>query len=47
MVFVAIALVIGWSRVHVRVHYPTDILGGIVVGMGAAYTVAMLIVQLA
>jgi membrane-associated phospholipid phosphatase len=31
------ASTVAYSRMHLGVHYPTDILGGIIVGMGSAY----------
>jgi undecaprenyl-diphosphatase len=38
-VFLAMALLIGWSRVFVGTHYLTDILGGAITGTGAAILV--------
>jgi undecaprenyl-diphosphatase len=29
----ALGLLIGWSRVHVRIHHPSDVVGGAVVGL--------------
>jgi len=34
---VALAAAVGYSRVHAGVHHPSDVLGGAVVGVGAAY----------
>lgn len=28
---------VGYSRLHLGLHYPTDVLGGIIVGMGSSY----------
>jgi undecaprenyl-diphosphatase len=36
-------ILVAWSRIHVGVHYPGDVLGGIVIGMASAiigYTAA-------
>ncbi len=41
---VVLATMIGFSRMYVGVHYPTDVLGGIVVGIVAS-TVAILVVR--
>ena len=41
---VVLATMIGFSRMYVGVHYPTDVLGGIVVGIIAS-TVAILVVR--
>jgi undecaprenyl-diphosphatase len=30
--YYGLALVVAWSRVYVRVHYPSDVVGGLVVG---------------
>jgi membrane-associated phospholipid phosphatase len=38
-VFFVIGMVVGVSRVPVGMHYPTDVFGGIVVGMLGAYVV--------
>jgi membrane-associated phospholipid phosphatase len=37
--FIAIGAVVGLSRVPVGMHYPTDVFGGLVVGMLGAYLV--------
>lgn len=31
-VYYALAVIVAWSRVHVRLHHPSDILGGAVIG---------------
>ena len=41
---VVLATMIGFSRMYVGVHYPTDVLGGIAVGIIAS-TVAILVVR--
>ena len=33
----AFALIVCYSRVYLRVHYPTDILGGMVLGIGMGF----------
>lgn len=38
--FGTLAVLIGFARVYVGVHYPTDILGGIAVGLLSAFLVA-------
>jgi len=42
--FLLFALVIGWSRVYVGVHYPTDVLGGALLG-AATGAVAVLLLR--
>jgi len=32
-VYYAVALVVAWSRVHVRVHHASDVVGGMVIGV--------------
>jgi undecaprenyl-diphosphatase len=34
--FFVLATAIAWSRVYVGVHYPLDVLGGAVLGVGIA-----------
>lgn len=41
-----LAIIISFSRLFVGVHYPTDVLGGVVIGCGLA-TLAMFIVKTA
>ncbi len=31
--YFALAAVVAWSRVHVRVHYTSDVIGGVVIGL--------------
>lgn len=38
-VFMVVGLVVGFSRVPVGMHYPSDVFGGIIVGMLGAYLV--------
>ncbi len=38
--FLVLALLVGFGRIFVGVHYPLDVLGGIVVGWAAAWAVA-------
>ncbi|MDR3314170.1 MAG: phosphatase PAP2 family protein [Oscillospiraceae bacterium] len=45
-VMVALAAVIGFSRIYIGVHYATDVLGGVVVGAICA-TLALLLFRLA
>jgi undecaprenyl-diphosphatase len=39
--FIAIALVVSYSRIYVGVHYPSDLIGGWVVGIACAATILM------
>ena len=38
-IFVTIAVLVGYSRIYVGVHYPTDVLGGAVIGVFCALMV--------
>lgn len=38
LIFIALALLMSFSRLYLMVHYPTDVLAGIVVGLFSAYT---------
>lgn len=38
-VFIALALLVAYSRVYVGVHYPLDVLAGVIVGFAAAVLV--------
>lgn len=42
IIFVAVALLIGYSRIYVGVHYPLDVLAGMIVGVLAAGAVLAL-----
>ncbi|GGH52105.1 undecaprenyl-diphosphatase [Comamonas phosphati] len=42
----ACALLIAWSRVHLGVHFPSDVLGGALVGSGSALAVWQLYYRL-
>lgn len=41
-VFFTIAVLVAFSRVYIGVHYPSDILGGAVLGLGFGYVFALL-----
>lgn len=38
-IFVTIAVLVGYSRIYVGVHYPSDVLGGAVIGVFCAFIV--------
>ena len=37
LIFIALAVLMSFSRLYLMVHYPTDVLAGIVVGLFSAY----------
>lgn len=41
-----LAMLITWSRMYLGVHYPTDILGGILIGAGCAMTAQWILPQI-
>ena len=41
--FLAITLIIGYTRIYVGVHYPFDVLGGWLIGAGMGFSYAWLI----
>ncbi|MCF6464795.1 phosphatase PAP2 family protein [Clostridium sp. Cult2] len=41
----AIALLIGVSRIYLGVHYPTDVVAGIILGVGSAIVVHMYLIN--
>ena len=43
LLFLAVAAVIGIGRLFIGAHYPGDVLGGVVVGLVAAYVVVRLL----
>lgn len=42
-VFYSLAVVVGLSRIYIGVHYPSDVIGGIMVGVAVGLTSAALI----
>ncbi|MCK9512360.1 MAG: phosphatase PAP2 family protein [Pigmentiphaga sp.] len=43
LAFFALALAIGWSRIYLGVHYPVDIAGGALIGVGTAICVGRIL----
>lgn len=41
-VFISIALIVSYSRIYVGVHYPSDVLGGIIIGISCCTAVLLL-----
>ena len=41
-----LAALIGFSRMYLYVHYPTDILGGIIVGTFAGFAGAQIVLRM-
>ncbi|MCU7647944.1 undecaprenyl-diphosphatase [Pseudomonas piscis] len=39
LVMLALAVLVGWARIYLGVHFPLDILGGCLVGLGSAWLV--------
>ncbi len=41
-IFISIALLVSYSRIYVGVHYPSDLLGGILIGIFCCATILLL-----
>jgi undecaprenyl-diphosphatase len=37
---IAMALLVGWARIVLRAHWPTDVLGGVLLGIACAAAAA-------
>lgn len=41
--FIPLALLVGFSRIYVGVHYPVDVLGGFILGFVIVYLISLII----
>ncbi len=44
--FVLLAVIIGFSRIYVGVHYPLDVLGGFIIGSSAGFAVILIYLKI-